>query len=121
MKIRPKEFFNPISSKNWINGYITAWKGISMAATKHMNTIVEAFPLFLTIIHAARLLTRTIRSTENAVIRAVVKTALKKWICEIDVRIYCIERVVGKDKGFEIISSCPLNEFTKRIQRGAKV
>ena len=100
---------------------MTAWKGISIAATKHMNTNEDAFPLFLTIIHAARLLTMTMSRTDEAVMSVVVTKALKKWISVIAVRMYCNESVVGKARGLAMISSCPLKELTSKIHKGASV
>src|SRR5690606_28254071 len=53
-------FTMPNAPPSFINGIITDWKGITIAATKKINKKLLSFPLVLTSFHAAMELITTI-------------------------------------------------------------
>ena len=80
MNTSPVTFFSPRVSKNWISGYMIAWNGMSMAATKAMKMTCDHLVWLRTSIHAPIEEMITISPTETNVIEKVIPNERKKWI-----------------------------------------
>ena len=80
---RPGTFLSPIFSKMESSGYISDWKGTSMAAVNARKRMFAKIVLLQTIAQAANEDTMTISRMEKNVTAKVIPMDLQKLICSI--------------------------------------